>query len=353
MKKNENIETTLAASIPLAAYQALIRRPVIGLIYHAVSNDPPDYLKHIYPVKSPGQFEKDLICLKRNFNPISYAQLQRYADGKEVLPPRAVLISFDDGYRECFTQAAPLLRKHQVPCVFFLTTGFLDNRAMFYRNKYSLLAEVVQKASPAATRAYLHEFNVRYGLQLTDREGLLIWLRSLNFQDEAVLDQICDLLKIDVAGVLQNRRPYLTRAQVQGLVQDGFTIGAHSVHHPKFRDLPSEARVSEILASCRTVSSLTEMKSVPFAFPFSGLGVDRAWLAEFKRENAEVGLFFETQGLRPEPLPVFNRIWADPPPEPPQSNSNLKALIHQSYQEYILWRRKYFSSLIPHKLGLS
>ncbi len=55
------------------------------------------------------------------------AVLDHYVEGKP-LPPRAVLITFDDGYHDNLENAARVLRKYEYPAVLFVPIGYLDDR---------------------------------------------------------------------------------------------------------------------------------------------------------------------------------------------------------------------------------
>jgi len=58
------------------------------------------------------------------------------------LPSRALAITFDDGYADNCTVAAPLLQRHSLPCSFFVATGFLDGGRMWN----DTLIETVRRA---------------------------------------------------------------------------------------------------------------------------------------------------------------------------------------------------------------
>ena len=351
MKDADSLEARLAGAVPLAVYRSLVRRPAIGLVYHMVSAEPPAHIRHIYPVKTPEMFIRDLEHLQAKYTLISYEQLAKHARGEARLQPNSVLLTFDDGYAECFSVVRPLLLRHGVPCVFFLTTDFLDNRAMFYRNKYSLCVEKLEHTPDARMGEILHSVNRQHGQSLEDRDALLRWLRSLGPFDEAILDAVCDLLEIDLGEILHGDRPYLTGEEVKTLAADGFTIGAHGRRHVKFNLLDSGQIQEQILSSCEAVRALSGQRSVPFSFPFSGYGVDRRFLARLRAEHEHLGLFFETTGLRKEPPFIVSRVWADPPPEPGAAGSNLDQLLHAAYREYALWRRKYFQTVLRARMG--
>ncbi len=74
--------------------------------------------------RSADLFEADLLYLKENgFHIVSPTLLMSYFDGKAELPPNPVLITFDDGYVGVFSEAYPILKKHEVSALFFVLTS--------------------------------------------------------------------------------------------------------------------------------------------------------------------------------------------------------------------------------------
>lgn len=62
---------------------------------------------------------------RNNYNVIRLADLPDFLSGKRALPPRAVVITFDDGHVSSYQHAYPILRKHGFAATFFLYTDFL------------------------------------------------------------------------------------------------------------------------------------------------------------------------------------------------------------------------------------
>ncbi len=336
------MEQQILSALPLSTHRQLAPRDLIALVYHVVAPEPLPYWRNIYPSKTPAMFEEDLRHLKQHYRPVSYEAVISYFEGKKPLPPNAVLVTFDDGYAECFSMVQPLLKKHEIPCVFFLVSDLIDNRRMFYRNKYSLCAERLLELRASDTEKLSAFIRGRYGPSLADRKEIAAWLRSLQLSDEPALDAVCAHLGIDVEGTLRESTPYLTVEQVRSLSNEGFTIGAHSKSHPKFEHLHDDEIKAEISESVEAVKAWTGAGQVPFAFPFSGQGVSRTLLADLRREQPGLGLFFDSQGVRKDKPYIFHRVWADPPPEAGRPGSNLDGLLHQAYVENLIWRREYY-----------
>jgi peptidoglycan/xylan/chitin deacetylase (PgdA/CDA1 family) len=75
---------------------------------------------------SPANFAAQLDWLARNdYHVIRLAQLQGFLDGKQALPKRSVVITFDDGYESVYRHALPVLRKYNFPATLFVYTDFI------------------------------------------------------------------------------------------------------------------------------------------------------------------------------------------------------------------------------------
>lgn len=87
------------------------------LAYHRISRPASDPL-HLGV--SPANFESQIQALKKNFSFISPAQFLSDRLHRAV-SPRTVLLTFDDGYRDNFTQGLPILARLSAPGLFFIT----------------------------------------------------------------------------------------------------------------------------------------------------------------------------------------------------------------------------------------
>ena len=98
------------------------------LMYHSVGNKIPDwqwsFLTLPYSV-----FEDHLKWLKKTqYQTVDLYQLHEHVSGKVLLPPRSVVLTFDDGYLDNWTFAVPLLRKYGFKATVFINPEFVDTR---------------------------------------------------------------------------------------------------------------------------------------------------------------------------------------------------------------------------------
>lgn len=327
----------IAQIISLRLYPVLIRRDVIGVFYHAVSDEPMEHVRHLYPVVPVAQFETALRYLKSQNNFVSYEQLHVHHMEGTPLPPRAVHLSFDDGFAECFTVVRPLLRKYDIPCTFFVATDWLDNRAMFYRNKASLAIQRFSESTNPERSEIFAMLHRRFGIMI-DSSSFVPWIKELRLPDETAIDEVCRALGIDIPAFLRKCQPYLTTPHIRQMHAEGFTIGAHTKTHRKLVALSDAEIESEILDSCQIVREITGQEIVPFSFPNSAFGLDRCLLAGIRVRHPFIGLLFDTKGLRRDVDFIINRVWAERGLSPkvgggPVMGSPLPEVLHAAYQK--------------------
>lgn len=323
----------LRRKMPLAAYPYLVRRDVLGLFYHSISDKPLPHIQHLYPPEPVARFEAALRYIKKNHHVVTEAQLEAHRLHGKPLPRRALHLSFDDGFAECFTVARPLLLKYELPCTFFVTSGWVDNQRMFYRNKASLCIEQMRSLQHDAAKMVLTSVNNALDLNLADPAAFERWIHQLQASDEPVIDMTAKMLGVDVKDYLKDRQPYMTREQIKQLHADGFTIGAHTVRHAKLASLTPAQIETEIVDSARSVQELTGQERVPFSFPYSATGTDRALLAEIRVRHPFLGLFYDTMDLRKDVDFIVNRIWAEKSAyRTAGRETNVPALLHAAYR---------------------
>lgn len=92
-------------------------REVAVLMYHSIGNS--DWFFAV----TPREFEKQIDYLARNKTPVTLGAILDFINGKRDLPPDAVAVTFDDGYRDFLLNAMPILQKHQIPVTLFVSGG--------------------------------------------------------------------------------------------------------------------------------------------------------------------------------------------------------------------------------------
>lgn len=140
------------------------------LMYHYISEPPPDADRIRRGLSlSPAKFEAHLQYLKEHgYHTISLHQLLLHLTRGEPLPQNPVVLTFDDGYRDNYENAFPLLQKYGFTATFFLVTNFIDEGRPEY-----LTWEQVRQLAQAGNETGAHS---RDHPDLRDRDtDFLVW----------------------------------------------------------------------------------------------------------------------------------------------------------------------------------
>ena len=101
-------------------------RGAIILMYHSVAAE--DAAAFIEPGNrvDPRTFERQMAFLAAERRVVALSELVDAIAAGRTLPADAVCITFDDGYRDNFTVAAPILERYRLPATLFVATGFVE-----------------------------------------------------------------------------------------------------------------------------------------------------------------------------------------------------------------------------------
>jgi peptidoglycan/xylan/chitin deacetylase (PgdA/CDA1 family) len=244
----------------------LRRRAVRILAYHGVDRAQDPVLNFDGLQIEPEVFRRQLEFLGRKYRVGDPgAVLRRWPEGGRA-EPGAVVITFDDGYRNNLTEAAPILREFGFPALFFLATGFLDgtHRPWWYRVRAALRdttrlamnwmgrplpldGMVCRVAAAACIEAALR---VRPGDEV----------ESLVSRIESELD----------AGTGSDTYPFLTWDEVRALAGLGFSIGVHTETHASLGQTPIEQVRREVVEAAARIRRETGQAPWCFSYPYGG-----------------------------------------------------------------------------------
>lgn len=215
---------------------------------------------------TPEKFEAALRFLTTYYKPVSLADVITDADGKG-LPPRAVLVTFDDAYASVAEVAAPLCQKFGVPAVFFVNAAFLDNKRLAPDNLICYVAntlgmETIRSAARAVGRNGLVELN-----SLSEVFSRFFPAISLS-EREVFLDALRQLAGISDSCMAKEASLYLTSKQLRDLATFEFEIGNHTYSHVHCRSLSREEIGSEVDGNKEELEAISGAKVQSFSQPY-------------------------------------------------------------------------------------
>ncbi len=265
--------------------------------YHAVSDNVPDHLKHLYKVRSEKEFIRDLDFLLKHYQPVDLHCYINRLQTSQKIKVNEFILSFDDGLREVYETIRPVLISKGIPATVFLNPGFLDNKDIFYRYRSSILLEKYYKNifSKTVHKKLSQILNIKSDSPKSVRYAIL----SLGYGDLRKYKDIAALFEVDFDYYLEEIKPYLTTAQVKKMIDQGFTFGAHSLDHPCYWQIPVEEQLSQTLESVKIVKEKFYTTYGLFSFPFTDHGVTRAFFEKlYSNTDPQVHISVGTAGLK-------------------------------------------------------
>jgi peptidoglycan/xylan/chitin deacetylase (PgdA/CDA1 family) len=236
------------------------------LCYHRVADElPPDVLTHI--ASTSQQFEQHLDFLEERFTVVGMDDLAGWLDGAHGLPPRAAMITFDDGYRDNYTVAYPILRRRGLPATIFLATDHIESAEPFWWDRVAHAFHHATVSHPVLPFLGTRDISdpEQQEVQMED------WLYAAKeAPDEALREALVSLE--EAVGV---KPPtfidmQLTWSQVSEMHGNGIEIGAHSRTHPILTRLPHARAAAEIRDSVDRIHAELGTRPQSFAYPNGG-----------------------------------------------------------------------------------
>jgi peptidoglycan/xylan/chitin deacetylase (PgdA/CDA1 family) len=232
----------------------------------------------------PALFEQQLDWLEHNYRLISLEDLEAALEGRTSLPPKAALLTFDDGFVDHYVGVLPILRKRGLSGVFFLAQDACSEspRVLGVHKTHFLLAQL---GADAFGRAVLAECELALtaadGARRARVFGADRWEHAderaikdlLNYElpfDEA--ERVLDALFVRHIGAQEAfaRSLYLREPMIAGMAQAGMAFGYHTRSHRMLSRLASGDQEAELRDGIAWIRALTGQGRVPFCYPWGG-----------------------------------------------------------------------------------
>jgi len=233
------------------------------LMYHRV-NDDPDCLGLTV---SPELFSRQLHYLKDNFELITLDEAVSRISSDSITS-NCCVITFDDGYRDNFHVAAPLLEEHGVPATIFVTYDAIET-GQFGWSTFDWTLLNTKSGNIDLSRWGLGEYALAD--QVT-RENVVIALhRQLKKLPDSEKQGIVAHVVAKYGDETASARTMMTWDEVRELAVGSLvTIGAHTITHPILTRIPEAEARHEVIEGKRLLEDKIGLTVDFFAYPNGG-----------------------------------------------------------------------------------
>jgi peptidoglycan/xylan/chitin deacetylase (PgdA/CDA1 family) len=243
--------------------------PLTILAYHRIAR---------YPGRADHQYDDDLISatqdnfdkqiswLKRYYEIVTFEQLKHLETSANHL-----IVTFDDGYRDNYDLAYPILKKHGVKATIFLATGYIGAKELFWWDEIAYMVKKTSVLNFTVTLEQDYKYNL--GSEANKRFAISslakLAKRVSNDNRLRLLDQIRKALEVRIPDGISSDM-ILSWAQILEMSSNGIEFGAHSVTHPILANMSETEARHEIEYSKKNIECVTGKKVTVFSYPVGG-----------------------------------------------------------------------------------
>lgn len=283
--------------------------------YHYVHDLPASERgKGVYPC-SLADFDRQIGGLSKNFRIVSVPELYRAV--QSAAAGKFCAITFDDGLKDHYRNAIPILKKYGVSGTLFIITGTFDGKMPIAHKVHRLRSKLsipeligeynefmpvnypeVYAANPISADVLVDK-NERYDDRLTSNFKTVIARIPREAADD-FLSRLFSNLGWNEAKI--TRELFMTPEEVKKAAVDGMEIGAHSHGHDSLVVLGAGEVARDIASSMKALSELLKKEVAVFSYPHGQFKAER--LSLFEKAGFRFGVTTERRDVKKEDRPM-------------------------------------------------
>ncbi len=240
--------------IATSTLKAVLGRPqrVPILMYHRIQSE------RAWLNVTPEAFAQQMQVIREVYQPVPLSQVVECLRQSRPLPPRAIVVTFDDGYRDNYLYAYPVLRALGIPATFFITSGHVETQRPFWWDR----VQRGLKSTAEILAAWPDLWDVLPGCS-REKE---IEIVTAAFKEQEHRDAL-QLLDAICHPVEQDAREVMNWEELRDMAAHGMEIGSHTVTHPILARQSLSAAMWEIQQSKETLERQLDRAVLHFAYP--------------------------------------------------------------------------------------
>lgn len=238
--------------------RSALRGKLVVLTYHSFCDTWPRGLISSLPV---ARFERQIQYLREHFHIVPLADGVARALQGNVSDRPWLAITIDDGFRDNYTHAWPVLQKYHVPATIFLATDFIDTGRPPWPTQ---LVEILNHTKASAMARPIK-------LNLQNDKSRSAAVRALMSKwgalDPEVRFQRLSALASQLGVDRLNRSQPMRWSEIRQMNSEGITFGSHTVFHSLMPKVSAHVAVKELRDSRQRIEDELQSQCVSFAFP--------------------------------------------------------------------------------------
>jgi peptidoglycan/xylan/chitin deacetylase (PgdA/CDA1 family) len=268
------------------------------VLFHDVSDTESSFTSGLGGTITRKSFEAALKFITRHYTPVSLEDVIAESDSQK-LPPRPVLVTFDDAYASVSEFAAPLCSEFGIPAVFFVNAVCLDNQQLALDNLVTHVANVFGMG-PINAAAHASQVSEIFELRSLTEVFSRFFPAISPSAREAFRGALVRLVGIEERELAAAAGLYLTSQQLRDLATFNFEIGNHTFTHANCRSLKTEDFAGEIDRNKALLEAVSGKRVRSFSVPYgSSVDLTANLVAHLRHSEYEAVFLSESRANSP------------------------------------------------------
>ncbi len=237
---------------------------ILILTYHRFSDTDTQF------TVSRSQFAAHLSYLTKYRTIFSFDEISERLENGKKLPENAAIITIDDGYRDAYEIAFPLLKKFDAPATVFVITDFVDGKIWVWTDKMRFIA-----AQMKAEKSTIEIGNERIELENRTTDKIFLSGSKANsvlkkFPDaekDIEIERIARQLKVELPDLPPKTNAPLSWEQAREMNASAVNIESHTVTHPILTKIGANQLNFELNESKQKLEEILQKKIKVFCYP--------------------------------------------------------------------------------------
>ena len=247
-----------------------LQNKLIILNYHRIRTDDPGFSTlfddGVFTITA-SQFALQVKWLKQHTRLFSEKELITTFNSKKKPSIPSVLITFDDGYRDNFTLAYPILKENNVPATFFIATKLIETRRVGW---WDMIAYIVKKSPRTSVEYGMQRFSLTNGR----RKAIDFFHQKMKVEKyektRHLIEDLTEIFEVEPPPADIQDQELLTWDQIRTMSEDIVSIGSHTHSHHVLSTLAPMAQKEEMVLSKLILEQIIGQEIVSIAYPVGG-----------------------------------------------------------------------------------
>ncbi|KPK02996.1 MAG: hypothetical protein AMK71_00350 [Nitrospira bacterium SG8_35_4] len=247
-------------------FRLLNKKKLLVVMYHGVSRTNYDPIWTQLPERI---FSEHMEYLAASYKVVSLSRLISCIRQERPLPERAALITFDDGLRNNYSVAFPVLKKFSIPATIFLTADFIGtNKILWFDELFFLIQKAFEEGYSLKDIGFMK--NASFD-DKNMRDNYYLAVEEMKRMSENARNNSMNLIrtKVDIkTELLLEDFGILTQEQIVEMDRSGLVeFGLHTATHQILSTIPQDRWKTELKEPRAQLSAMIGKDTPGFCYP--------------------------------------------------------------------------------------